>query len=1133
MDSVYRRSIESHNEQVTQNRSKCCIIQSATYITEELDLHFESCPEKVIAQTYDGASVMAGSKGEVQAIIKEKYASAQYIHCHAHQLNLIMLHAASINRSVRVFFVNLQGIFTFFSNSPQRMAILDEVVGKRLPRAVPTRLNFQSRSVNTVYEYRLELLECMEVIQTGDRITNDKTILQASGYKGILSEETFIYWLSFFHKIMPYVDILFNQLQKRDTNPNLVETHIQAFEREVRKIRENICTESYGEEMTKRRRVESLVERKRETHEICDVILREIKDRFSFKGHLGASTLFRPDTFEDFHNVFPEESLRSVIRAYPFINERNIRTELSIKTFLRSTMSENRLSALAMLSIERHFILSIVDFNQRVIEKFARNKGDEPVFYINRMHRVERLRFANDHRDWRSCVLFTDESRFNLCSPDGRERVWRRRENDFHSVISEKPYGGGEVMVWALYGCSYNFCEAPCKADLNNFKSHRVCVHSMWVSGVSLAHASCVDIKGKVETGSGGVPGSPSPSVTPPPQTCDENAVALIEEIERLKKELDEERKTTLVLNFKLEAAERKLQQHRTKINNLWKELIACKKKERCAHNIHNKLVDGLSDIFTKTQIKVLTNKQKRVNWTDKDISAAFTLRYLGKKTYIYMRQKLHYPLPGLSTLEKWASKIDMRNGTGILEDMLGMMKIAAITYGQSDKIAVLQFDEVHVKRAYEYDSLKDEIVGPHSRLQAVMTGCRVAACVCDMGAANQGLWKGYEVNPTKTWFYNPRTSERIYFFADAPHLLKLVRNWLLDTDLIFSNGKIVSKEPLESLIKDDNHEIKACHKIDSSHLNCRGTERMNVRKAAELMSHSVATALRHFKLGGDSSITENTSEFIEIVNNWFDLMNSYSPAHSKVPSKNAYGLKLEEQDNILKNMCDTINSMTCRGKRVKQVFQTAILVPISSLKYLLLDVQKLGMTYILTHRLNQDSLENLFSQIRSRGGLYDHPTPLNSLYRLRMIILGNNAGNIEKHKNTHTESSEEYLSSQLLRTCGVKCTDLVQNSIPDIFIQEEDDTSGSGSTIVGEKETEMEVEGLRYIAGWIASKHSETHPNLGHRTDTEETDHSSYCLVSWIRSLSYGGLTEPTSKWLDIAFVLVMDLRFEEESEL
>ncbi|KAJ4426450.1 hypothetical protein ANN_27264 [Periplaneta americana] len=72
-----------------------------------------------------------------------------------------------------------------------------------------------------------------------------------------------------------------------------------------------------------------------------------------------------------------------------------------------------------------------------------------------RMHRVERLCFANDHRDWRngqwSCVLFTDESRFNLCSPDGRERVWRRRRERFSQCcISENvPYGGGGVMVWA------------------------------------------------------------------------------------------------------------------------------------------------------------------------------------------------------------------------------------------------------------------------------------------------------------------------------------------------------------------------------------------------------------------------------------------------------------------------------------------------------------------------------------------------------------------------------------------------------------------------------------------------------------------------------------------------------------
>lgn len=72
-----------------------------------------------------------------------------------------------------------------------------------------------------------------------------------------------------------------------------------------------------------------------------------------------------------------------------------------------------------------------------------------------RMHRVERLRFAQNHRAWRneqwSCVLFTDESRFNLRSPDGREKVWRRRgERYSQCCISERsPFGDGGVMVWA------------------------------------------------------------------------------------------------------------------------------------------------------------------------------------------------------------------------------------------------------------------------------------------------------------------------------------------------------------------------------------------------------------------------------------------------------------------------------------------------------------------------------------------------------------------------------------------------------------------------------------------------------------------------------------------------------------
>lgn len=60
--------------------------------------------------------------------VKEKYPYAYFIHCYAHQLNLIMTLAVSQNKQVKVFFSNLSQIPTFFSNS-KRVTILDEIVG--------------------------------------------------------------------------------------------------------------------------------------------------------------------------------------------------------------------------------------------------------------------------------------------------------------------------------------------------------------------------------------------------------------------------------------------------------------------------------------------------------------------------------------------------------------------------------------------------------------------------------------------------------------------------------------------------------------------------------------------------------------------------------------------------------------------------------------------------------------------------------------------------------------------------------------------------------------------------------------------------------------------------------------------
>lgn len=76
-------------------------------------------PEKLISQSYDGASVMSGSQSGVQSLIKNEYKYAFYVHCYAHQLNLILSQATNQNQEVRIFFSNLSDIANFFSHSPQ------------------------------------------------------------------------------------------------------------------------------------------------------------------------------------------------------------------------------------------------------------------------------------------------------------------------------------------------------------------------------------------------------------------------------------------------------------------------------------------------------------------------------------------------------------------------------------------------------------------------------------------------------------------------------------------------------------------------------------------------------------------------------------------------------------------------------------------------------------------------------------------------------------------------------------------------------------------------------------------------------------------------------------------------------
>lgn len=251
--------------------------------------------------------------------------------------------------------------------------------------------------------------------------------------------------------------------------------------------------------------------------------------------------------------------------------------------------------------------------------------------------------------------------------------------------------------------------------------------------------------------------------------------------------------------------------------------------------------------VLSENQIDIILKRKSRVVWTQEELSNAFTIRYFSSKAYTFLRDQLNLPLPALSTLTKWAGKIKVTSG--LLEDILKIMKIASLTMSDLDKVCVLEFDEMSVSSCYEYDRKFDKVIGPHTKMQVLMVrglfgrwkqtifadfDCNmtkellikiitrlheinfdVAAIVCDCGGTNQGLWRDLNVSQHNSSFPHPCVDvQPIFVFADAPHLLKLIRNWLLDGGFTLSGGKCITKRPLKRLVRDVSTEVSSCYML-------------------------------------------------------------------------------------------------------------------------------------------------------------------------------------------------------------------------------------------------------------------------------------------------------------------------------
>lgn len=105
------------------------------------------------------------------------------------------------------------------------------------------------------------------------------------------------------------MDILYSQLQKRNTDPLSIKQAVTSFENEILKIRDDIDNITTEEENTAKRRWEDMyITRNVAAKEVCDIIIHHSKETFVFSSHLLASTLldhhFFPSSKRNFQKIF-------------------------------------------------------------------------------------------------------------------------------------------------------------------------------------------------------------------------------------------------------------------------------------------------------------------------------------------------------------------------------------------------------------------------------------------------------------------------------------------------------------------------------------------------------------------------------------------------------------------------------------------------------------------------------------------------------------------------------------------------------------------------------------------------------------------------------------------------------------
>lgn len=279
----------------------------------------------------------------------------------------------------------------------------------------------------------------------------------------------------------------------------------------------------------------------------------------------------------------------------------------------------------------------------------------------------------------------------------------------------------------------------------------------------------------------------------------------------------------------------------------------------------------------------------------------------------------------------------------------------------------------------------------------AEKSGLYVDYITSDAASWNRSMWRMFGIQGTaevvRCKVQHPVDEQRyLYFVSDFPHLVKNIRNIFLAKGFSLPGGSYVHRKFIEEAWKKDSEAVtlKAMLHITTAHTRPNSFDKMKVNLAFQLFSDEVLKGLFVYCSHIESCYgsPKATEGFIRLMSRLIKVMTSRTPSQGLRPnSSNAEFIKeflayLNEWEQHTKNgNGGFLSSSTAAGLRV--TLHSAL----GLLEYLCSPTQ---FKYLLTCRLSQDKLENLFGIIRQSSGTNDHPTAAQFLVTVNLLSFYN-----------------------------------------------------------------------------------------------------------------------------------------------